>query len=313
MSKSDEFLHFCFRDSNIIPNELEYNFNIFKKVHTLNLEDCNVQKISNASNLRKTLHKLNVPKCGLSKVSDILLCDTVHKDLSQMDDQTLATIPKWSHLRDLNVRYNKIDSIDFSVSLCNRLETIDLSGNKLTSLDYLTKLPYLISVVVSNNAIMELPDLHTKLGNLVHLDLSRNKMQSLVGLTCLYSLVSLDVSCNAIHNVIEVRHVAKLPCLEDLILTGNPVSMIVDYRTKVLEYFGTRASELCLDNERPTQRELDKVAVLQALRAARENKGLPSLNLVSPLPLARHNISEATPPVTITDLATAVEEATKLD
>lgn len=302
-----------YRESNIILNELEYNFNLFKKVHTLTLLDCNVLKITNAGNLRKTLHKLNAAKCGLRHVSEMLMCDSVHRDLAEMEQETLATLPKWSHLRDLNISYNNISSIDISISLCNRLETIDLSGNQLTGLDYLTKLPYLISVVVSNNAIVELSDLHTKLGNLVHLDLSRNKMQSLVGLACLYSLVSLDVSCNLIYDVSEVRHVSKLPCLEDFILTGNPVSMIVDYRTKVLESFGLRSSEVCLDNERPTQRELDKVAVLQALRAARENKALPSLNIASPLQITRHSLSTAPPPVTFTDLATAVEEATKLD
>uniref|UniRef100_A0A2P2IAE4 Nischarin-like n=1 Tax=Hirondellea gigas TaxID=1518452 RepID=A0A2P2IAE4_9CRUS len=319
------------RRSNIIPNELEFNFNLFKKLHTLLLRNCNVLKINNASTLRKTIVLLNAHACNLTNVSDILLCDSVHRDLTEVDDETLKSLPKWLTLRDLNLSNNKITSIDLSISLCNRLETINLSGNKLTSLEYLTKLPYLISVVVSNNCIVELPDLHTRLGNLVHLDLSRNKMVSLRALACLYSLVSLDVSSNLVVDVNEVHHVAKLPCLEDFILTGNPVSTIVDYRTKVMECFGNRCSELCLDNERPTQRELDKVAVLQALRAAREGSTcrLPTLSIASPLSLRQSHNTSITGLVCVCtagsataaansvndppDVATAVEEATKFD
>ncbi|KAA0202552.1 hypothetical protein HAZT_HAZT008825 [Hyalella azteca] len=276
------------RESNIIPNELEFNFNLFKKLHMLHLQDCNVLKITDASSLRRSLVKLNAPGCGLQRICDLLLCDAVHRYFSEEDMEVLQSLPQWAPLKDLNLSNNAIASIDLSVSLCRKLETINLSGNKLSSLDYLTKLPYLISVVASNNSIVELPDLHTKLGNLVHLDLSRNKMRSLIGLACLYSLVSLDVSSNLITDIKEVEHLSKLPCLEDVVLTGNPVATIVDYRTKVLECFGSRCSEICLDLERPTQRELDKVAVLQALRSAKESNvsKLPVLSMTSPvLPL----------------------------
>lgn len=262
--------------------------------------------------------KLNAPGCGLERVCDLLLCDAVHRHFTHEDD--LRDLPKWTPLKDLNLSNNSIASIDISVSLCHKLETINLSGNKLSSLDYLTKLPYLISVVASNNSIVELPDLHTKLGNLVHLDLSRNKMTSLIGLACLYSLVSLDVSCNLIVDIDEVHYVSNLPCLEDIVLTGNPVATIVDYRTKVLEYFGNRCSELCLDLERPTQRELDKVAVLQALRSAKESNAskLPVLRMTSPVPLLQRQLSDVTTPhsavvLPVPDLATAVEEATQLE
>ena len=35
-----------------------------------------------------------------------------------------------------------------------------------------------------------------------------------------------------------------LPCLERLTLTGNPVTIVLDYRTKILELFGDRAREV---------------------------------------------------------------------
>lgn len=42
----------------------------------------------------------------------------------------------------------------------------------------------------------------------------------------------------------EVKNIGNLPCLEKLVLSSNPLSIIPDYRTKVLAQFGDRASEV---------------------------------------------------------------------
>lgn len=42
----------------------------------------------------------------------------------------------------------------------------------------------------------------------------------------------------------EVRSIGNLPCLEQVALRNNPLSIIPDYRTKVLAQFGERASEV---------------------------------------------------------------------
>lgn len=42
----------------------------------------------------------------------------------------------------------------------------------------------------------------------------------------------------------EVRSIGSLPCLEHVSLLNNPLSIIPDYRTKVLAQFGERASEV---------------------------------------------------------------------
>lgn len=115
-------------------------------------------------------------------------------------------------------------------------------------------------------------ELHTKVGNIKILNLSQNCISSCSGFNKLYSLESLDLSCNKISEIEEIEHISKLPCLENLMLTGNCVATVVDYRIKVLECFGDRAKFICLDNERPSQAELDKVAVLRALRIVCEGK-----------------------------------------
>ena len=62
-----------------------------------------------------------------------------------------------------------------------------------------------------------------------------------------------------IHQVVEVQHVCNLPCLEHFMLSSNPITNVVDYRTKVLELFEERFTELNLDGQKATEKE--KVAL----------------------------------------------------
>lgn len=93
------------------------------------------------------------------------------------------------------------------------------------------------------------------------------------------------MSCNVITDVEEVQHICKLPCLENLWLTANPVASSIDYRVKVLEQFNARMTEICLDNEKASEKELDTARVLQALRIVKEGK--------TPSFLQNHNTSHS--------------------
>lgn len=44
----------------------------------------------------------------------------------------------------------------------------------------------------------------------------------------------------------RIKNIGSLPCLEKLNLSGNPMCIIPDYRTKVLAQFGDRAAEVLL-------------------------------------------------------------------
>ena len=104
-----------------------------------------------------------------------------------------------------------------------------------------------------------------------------NQPFSLDGCTKCYSLQNLNVAGNKIHTLDDVIPVSCLPNLENLNLQGNQVTTVVDYRLKVFESFGKRCSDLRLDNELPSQPEVDKVSVLMALRVAREGRSATSL------------------------------------
>lgn len=293
------FLYFIFsRASNIIPNNLPFTLNTFKTVEKLTLRDVCVSQIGHLGAVRRTTKYLEVKNGGMKHMSDILLTDVVYKETVEGNHPY-----KWLMLTDVDVSCNQVSKIDESISLAPSIERLNLSHNKLSSVECLTSLPHLVSLNLSNNLFSSLDSMHTKLGNVVDLDLSQNNLSSLKGLDKLYSLASLNVSTNNLCEIHEVSHIARLPCLETLIITGNPVATVVDYRTKVLELFGQRASEVCLDNERPTQKELEFVAVLQAIRASREGR-LPTFSISNPLPALTSTISFDRP-----DMATAVSES----
>lgn len=255
--------------SNIIPNCLKFELSAFKSVERLSIIALPLENIYDAHSLRHTVVSLDVHGCGVKQFSEILLCDTVHKSVVT---ETAREAVVWLKIMEVDFSNNELEEIDEAVALLPHLQHLTLHGNNLSLLNNLTSLPHLSHLCLSANHFIgeNLIDLHMQLGNIINVDLSENKLTSLQPFSRLYSLEVLNVASNSITDLAEVSHIAGLPCLESLVLTGNPLATVVDYRIRVLEKFGKRAEEICLDNERPTRKELDTVAVLQAIRIARE-------------------------------------------
>lgn len=145
----------------------------------------------------------------------------------------------WRELVSLNLEENCINEIHpAAVHLVPKLQRLNLSHNRLEVVADLSSLSDLEELDLSDNRIAHLPDLHTKLGNLKSLKLAQNRLTGLEGLAKLYGLVSLDVRSNRIADLDAVKPVASLPCLDELTLTGNPVTTVLDFRTKVFTMFG---------------------------------------------------------------------------
>ncbi|XP_011737890.1 nischarin isoform X2 [Macaca nemestrina] len=189
-----------------------------------------------------------------------------------LEGPVTAVIPTWQALTTLDLSHNSISEIDESVKLIPKIEFLDLSHNGLLVVDNLQHLYNLVHLDLSYNKLSSLEGLHTKLGNIKTLNLAGNLLESLSGLHKLYSLVNLDLRDNRIEQMEEVRSIGSLPCLEHVSLLNNPLSIIPDYRTKVLAQFGERASEVCLDDTVTTEKELDTVEVLKAIQKAKEVK-----------------------------------------
>lgn len=256
-----------FKKSNIIPNQLPFNFSSFKSLRKLVLNDINCNMIEDWGDLRTMLKTLEVYNSHILNLSEFLMCDQVHKNEIDLNGPHIFT-----NLVEANFSNNKLIGIDKSVQLLPNVESLTFESNKIDQLEFLNSLIKLKYLNLSENCFKSTENLELKLCKIVYLDLSQNQLTSLKEFSKLYSLETLNVSGNKIKAVDQVKHISKLPCLENLLLTGNPVSIVVDYRVKVLELFGSRASEICLDNEKPNQKELDKVAVLQAIRIAKEGK-----------------------------------------
>lgn len=257
-----------YKTSNIYSSSLSIDLSTFKIVERLTIDRYPIDKIYHMGNLRDTVKELRVTNTKLRNIVELAMCEEVHKHIENANDSHV-----WLEVTHLDLSDNRIEIIDEAIKLLPHIECLTLNNNLLSEISNVTLLPRLSQLYLASNNFTSLPeDLHTKLGYIVYIDLSQNKLTSLSSFSKLYSLEGLDVSCNRIDKIEEVKNIGHLPCLENLRLTGNPVSTIVDYRVKVLEPFGKRAADICLDNEKPNQKELDTVSVHQALRIAREGK-----------------------------------------
>lgn len=171
--------------------------------------------------------------------------------------------------------------LDDSIGCAPHIKRLDLKNNCLMSLRGLGNLKELQYLNISNNLLSDLTDACTNIKFLTYLDVSGNKISSLHGLEALTKLTGINLAFNFIDDFSELQYVSKQPILGYIVLTGNPLSKVVDYRIKVFLEFGDGHRRLQLDNEETTQKELDRVAVLLALKSAEKNKPKSNKNLLN--------------------------------
>ncbi|XP_053785420.1 nischarin isoform X3 [Desmodus rotundus] len=265
-----------FGTSNIQEQLLPFDLSIFKSLHQVEISHCDAKHIWGLVASKPTLATMSV-RFSATSMKEVLVPEASEFDEWEPEGTALegpvtAIIPTWQALTTLDLSHNSISKIDESVKLIPKLEFLDLSHNGVLVVDNLQHLYNLVHLDLSYNKLSSLEGVHTKLGNVKTLNLAGNLLESLSGLHKLYSLVNLDLSDNRIEQMEEVRSIGSLPCLEHVALLNNPLSIIPDYRTKVLAQFGERASEVCLDNTVTTEKELDTVEVLKAIQKAKEVK-----------------------------------------
>ncbi|CAD7011886.1 nischarin [Ceratitis capitata] len=281
--------------SNIIPKNLRFTLNAFRNVKTLKFHGLSTENIVDIALLKPTMQTICVHSTTMTHINQILMCDNIHRDtvvaaatasdaISYTSNSSAAAqsisnsdctdvLPyiktNWCELTDLDLTGNLLTQIDASVRTAPKLRTLVLDQNRIRAVQNLAELSQLQTLSLSVNLIGECIDWHLELGNLVTLNLAQNRLKKLSGLRKLLSLVNLDLSCNLIDELEEVDNVARLPILETLRLTGNPLAGSVDYRPRVLSRFHERAAEISLDSERGTQKELDTALVLSALHTSK--------------------------------------------
>ncbi|CAD6193514.1 unnamed protein product [Caenorhabditis auriculariae] len=252
--------------SNIVWNSLDLSLNFCKNLLALWIADSDVARISGLGNVRETLRRL-VVHYSMKNVRDFLV------DAEDDGVRPVEEMVKWSGLEDVDFSFNELKGFDESVRLLGTVRLLNCSYNNILDIGvHLQHLHNLTELDLSNNSITKVDNWNEKLGNVKKLKLGGNSIEDLTGLSKMYSLEYLDVKGNKVSTIESVQPVGKLPCLEILILRENPIRKVVEYRTRVLEAFGERSSEVKLDGRRTDSRELDTVRVRMALRRAKEEK-----------------------------------------
>ncbi|KFY87580.1 hypothetical protein V498_07112 [Pseudogymnoascus sp. VKM F-4517 (FW-2822)] len=165
------------------------------------------------------------------------------KDLVQRITDVEPYEPYWPHIRQIDLKKKKIQSLHMLSKFCGQLEELDVSDNEISQLDgtpetirnlrithnslsdltswqHLRNLQYLD---ISNNDLTTLEGLK----DLIHLRAVRadnNKIESVNGIFGLDGLISLRLRNNAVHAADFTG--CNLPRLTDLDLKGNKLQAI---------------------------------------------------------------------------------------
>ena len=187
--------------------------------HDKSINFSNKQKFSNVDLQGRSLN--TIPIALYQKSTEIVFLNLSHNlNLDVPKD----FIQGCSSLREIRYTGNEASKLPSSFCLATRLTVLDVSNNKLESLDHaqLEQLPNLASLKVANNRLKSIPESFTEFKNLRSLNLSSNFLESLptsvANLKCLYDL---DVSFNSIEGL---RNIGGLENLTRLWATNNKLS-----------------------------------------------------------------------------------------
>ncbi|GMS95737.1 hypothetical protein PENTCL1PPCAC_17912 [Pristionchus entomophagus] len=242
--------------SSIVSNSLSIDVSYCKNLLALWVMDGDANRINGQFQLREHLRTL-VIHYSMERCKDVL---------GEMEEE-------WTTLEEIDFSFNRVVELDHSLSRLPRVHSFTMTHNHLSDIGrYLLDLPSLTYLDLSNNQIEELDKWNEKLGNIRVLLLAGNRITNLAGLSKLYSIEFLDVSHNGLTKPEDVTPIGILPCLTELKVEGNRLTERADYRTIVLEAFGSRHDEVLLDGREVDGREKSTIGVRLALNRARKEK-----------------------------------------
>jgi hypothetical protein len=215
---------------------------------------------------------------------------------------------------------NLADNGTSQFSLDVLLEACHLPLAEIEVIENLEPLNKLVCLNLSNNKITRLQGLDS-LTSLKQLYVSGNRISSLRGLDALAALEVLHIGDNIISSVTELDHLSFLSNLKELVLEGNPLHSIHEYRAEVirrlpkcerLDYETITAAErrfLTLKNADARQDKKDKesIPVTVPQKEPVYSSGMQTETPLPTLPVAPPQI----PSSLQDDLMTQLEETSK--
>ncbi|VDI64443.1 dynein axonemal light chain 1-like [Mytilus galloprovincialis] len=147
-----------------------------------------------------------------------------------------------------------IEKMDASLSTLTCCEQLSISTNTIEKIANLNGLKHLKILSLGRNSIKSLTGLEAVGDTLEQLWISYNLIEKLKGINVLKKLKVLYMSNNSVKDMAEFSKLADLPCLEELVFTGNPLE-------ERLTAEGTYRTDVA--NKLPKLKKLDGVPVIR--------------------------------------------------
>lgn len=178
-------------------------------------EELNMKNFSKKAVL--SVEQLDLANYNLTSVAGIEQFKNLKElDLSNnllTDSSFLQQLP---HLEDVNLSNNQFEEVTFS---SEQITKLNLRGNLIQSIDFVTKLTDLTYFNVRDNNIEDLNPL-TNNTKITYLNIRDNKVSLLDPLTSLHNLMNLNIRNNKIKSI---NPLVNLPLEERLSVSGNPI------------------------------------------------------------------------------------------
>ena len=222
---------------------VHFSIKIFSSLMILHLDQCPPSTIADLVTLKNQLNTLTVVNSGITDLDKVFI-PFDDKSIQKLRPMIFAGLTRavpeqymWSALINLRLSNCGISRLDQSMHFFPNLEYLDLSYNLISRILHLQDCISLQYLNLSHNKIDSLSNLDRVLGRVTNLCVSYNEIQTFTGIEKLLSLEVLDASYNQVSIFSNIRGACKLPCLESLCLTGNPLADAENYRLKVYDEF----------------------------------------------------------------------------
>ncbi|KAI8921843.1 hypothetical protein DFJ77DRAFT_505591 [Powellomyces hirtus] len=204
-----------------------------------------------------------------------------------------------AHIKTLLLHDRKIEEVDPEFRAFVQLETLSLTGNHISSNGFANVPPSVKVLTVNANMLAEPPWI-PHLTNLMHIGLTHNTIRSLALCESAMNapgLISFDASWNHIDDLEQtVNIMTRWKKLRSLVLLGNPVFLIPNYRKYVIYKLPSLSS---LDDIPITARtstvKLEPRATLKFRLTTLLNPPLPMVKPAGPDPNAAAIAASPTP------------------
>lgn len=216
------------------PERRKFSVSHFRDLECLELFGCPVSSIignlmSHVSRLRKLVidgsHGIDMSRLLLPSKGEIPLGDFPPMTPNLVINEAIDKKRRWQSLTLLKISNCGISVLGNALHYLPAVTAINFSHNSISQVTHFQDCFKLNSLDMSHNNIRVLSNLSRVLGNISYLNIANNNVECLDGIEKLYAIRTLDLSYNRIDDFSELKYLTKLPCLESLHLTGNPISL----------------------------------------------------------------------------------------